>query len=189
VDLGVYTVDTWGARVGVPRAGVHIRRCLLVAASTAQRVPCTDGHAGQLVALLVFVVLDPDLDKYRRIDARDIVNAAMETVAGGVDEDVRADYLECYDGDRFVESMSYARRYPEQLPELAELLPLIETPVTVINGRHDRVVPLANAEFLVRRLPNSRLVIIDKGHFIWEEAPAEYASAVIETVTALAGGR
>ena len=131
----------------------------------------------QLGEPLASWVLDPDLDGYRRMDARDIVDAAMETIAGGVAKEVRADYLECYEGDRFVESMSYARRLSEQLPELAELLPLIETPVTVINGRHDRVVPLANAEFLVQRLPNSRLVIIDKGHFVWEEAPAEYASA------------
>jgi hypothetical protein len=56
---------------------------------------------------------------------------------------------------------------------LAGLLPQI----TIINGRHDRVVPLPNAEFLDQRLPTSRLVIIDAGHFVWEEAPAKYASA------------
>ena len=88
-------------------------------------------------------VLDPDLDKYRRIDPRAIVGAAMDTIAGGVPDDIRADYLDCYEGDRFVESMRYVRRYPEELPELAELLPQIATPVTIINGRHDRVVPLA----------------------------------------------
>ena len=88
-------------------------------------------------------------------------------------------------GDRFVESMRYARRYPEELPVLAELLPQIATPVTIINGLHDRVVPLANAEFLDERLPNSRVVVIDAGHFVWEEAPAEYASAVLEAI----GGR
>ena len=81
----------------------------------------------------------------------------MDTIAGGVPDDIRADYLACYDGDRFVESMRYVRSYPEELPELAELLPQIATPVTIINGRHDRVVPLANAEFLDERLPNSRL--------------------------------
>jgi pimeloyl-ACP methyl ester carboxylesterase len=56
-------------------------------------------------------------------------------------------------------------------------------PVTVINGSHDRVVPLANAEFLGERVPASRLVIIDAGHFVWEEAPADYASAVIDSIT------
>lgn len=99
-------------------------------------------------------------------------------------DEIRADYLDCYDGDRFVESMAYVRRYPEELPELAELLPQIPTPITIINGRHDRVVPLSNAEFLKARLPTSHLVIIDAGHFVWEEAPAEYAAGVLELITA-----
>jgi len=129
-------------------------------------------------------VLDPDLDKYRRMDPRAIVGLAVDTIAGGVPDNIRADYLSCYDGDRFVESMRYVRRYPEELPALAELLPHIATPVTIINGRHDRVVPLANAEFLDERLPTSRLAIIDAGHFVWEEAPAEYASIILDSITA-----
>jgi pimeloyl-ACP methyl ester carboxylesterase len=128
-------------------------------------------------------VLDPDLDKYRRIDPHVIVNTAMDTIAGGVPDDIRADYLACYEGDRFVESMRYARRYPEELPELAELLPQIAAPVTIINGRHDRVVPVANAEFLGERLPNSRVVLIDAGHFVWEEAPIEYAAIILDAAT------
>jgi len=127
-------------------------------------------------------VLDPDLDKYRRIDPRVIVNTAVDTIAGGVPDEIRADYLDCYDGDRFVESMRYVRRYPDELPALAELLPEIATPVTIVNGRHDPVVPLANAEFLDERLPDSRLAIIDAGHFVWEEAPAEYASIVLDAI-------
>jgi pimeloyl-ACP methyl ester carboxylesterase len=127
-------------------------------------------------------VLDPDLDKYRRIDPRVIVDTAMATIAGGVADDVRDDYRRSYAGDRFVESMRYARRYPEELPELAELLPQIKVPVTIINGRHDRVVPVGNAEFLHARLPNSRMVILDHGHFVWEEAPSEYAAAVLESI-------
>jgi pimeloyl-ACP methyl ester carboxylesterase len=137
----------------------------------------------QLGEPLASWVLDPDLDKYRRMDPRAIVGAAVDTIAGGVPDEIRADYLDCYDGDRFAESMRYVRRYPEELPELAELLPRIATPVTIINGRHDPVVPVANAEFLDERLPNSRLVIIDAGHFVWEEAPAEYAAAILDSLT------
>ena len=136
----------------------------------------------QLGEPLASWVLDRDLDKYRRMDPRAIVGVAVDTIAGGVPDDVRADYLDCYDGDRFVESMRYVRRYPEELPILAELLPQIATPVTIINGRHDRVVPVANAEFLHERLPDSRLAIIDAGHFVWEEAPAEYASIILDSI-------
>jgi pimeloyl-ACP methyl ester carboxylesterase len=128
-------------------------------------------------------VLDPDLDKYRRMDPRAIVAVAIDTIAGGVPDEVRADYLACYDGDRFVESMRYVRKYPEELPVLAELLPDIATPVTIINGRHDRVVPLSNAEFLHQRLPISRLEIIEAGHFVWEEAPTEYAAIILDAIT------
>jgi pimeloyl-ACP methyl ester carboxylesterase len=137
----------------------------------------------QLGEPLASWVFDPDLDKYRKMDPRAIVGAAVDTIAGGVPDGIRADYLACYDGDRFVESMRYVRRYPEELPALAALLPRITTPVTIINGRHDRVVPLANAEFLDARLPTSRLVIVDAGHFVWEEAPAEYASIVLDSIT------
>ena len=136
----------------------------------------------QLGEPLASWVLDPDLDKYRGMDPRAIVGVAVDTIAGGVPDNIRADYLSCYDGDRFVESMRYVRRYPEELPALAELLPHIATPVTIINGRHDRVVPLANAEFLDERLPTSRLAIIDAGHFVWEEAPTEYASIILDSI-------
>ena len=74
--------------------------------------------------------------------------------------------------------MRYVRSYPEELPVLAELLSQISTLVTIIEGVRDRVVPLANAQFLDERLPTSHLVVIDAGHFVWEETPAEYAAAL-----------
>jgi pimeloyl-ACP methyl ester carboxylesterase len=63
--------------------------------------------------------------------------------------------------------MRYARNYLAELPQLAELLPGIDLPVTIINGRHDRVVPPSNAAFLDERLPNGRVVLLDHGHFVW----------------------
>jgi len=136
----------------------------------------------QLGEPLASWVLDPDLSKYRAMDPRAIVGVAVDTIAGGIPDDIRADYLACYEGDRFVESMRYVRRYPEELPVLAELLPQIPTPVTIINGRYDRVVPLGNAEFLDERLPNSRVMVIDAGHFVWEEAPEKYASIILDSI-------
>jgi pimeloyl-ACP methyl ester carboxylesterase len=77
-----------------------------------------------------------------------------------------------------VESMRYVRAYPTELPILATLLGQIETPVKIINGRRDRVVPPVNAEYLHARLPRATVDIIDAGHFIWEDAADEYASIV-----------
>jgi pimeloyl-ACP methyl ester carboxylesterase len=136
----------------------------------------------QLGEPLASWVLDPDLDKYRRMDPRAIVGGALDTIAGGIPDDIRADYLACYDGDRFVESMRYARRYPQELPALARLLPQVTAPVTIINGCHDRVVPLANARFLHQRLPTSRILTVDAGHFAWEETPARYASIILDSI-------
>ncbi|MHB8234175.1 MAG: alpha/beta fold hydrolase [Solirubrobacteraceae bacterium] len=141
----------------------------------------------QLGEPLASWVLDPDLEKFRAMDPRAVVGAAIDKIAGGVDDAVRADYLDCYDGERFFESMLYVRRYPVELPELAELLPRITTPVTIINGRNDPVVPLSNAEYLDERLPSSRLAALDAGHMIWEEAPGEYASIVVDAITAPPG--
>jgi pimeloyl-ACP methyl ester carboxylesterase len=108
----------------------------------------------------------------------------VDAHAGGVADDIRADYLASYEGDRFAESMRYVRRHPEELPALAELLPHIETPVTVIASADDHLVPLANAQFLDERLSTSRLVVLEAGHFAWEESPNEYAATVLDSVAA-----
>jgi pimeloyl-ACP methyl ester carboxylesterase len=161
---------------------------LFAAAAHPERIASVIvGDGGAAIPLdlgepLLSWVTDPDLDKYRQMDPRAIVGGVIDGIAGRVPDEIRADYLDCYDGDRFAESIRYVQRYPQELPELAELLPQIATPVTLINGRHDPVVPTSNVEFLDERLPNSRVVLIDAGHFVWEEAPAEYASAVLDSV-------
>jgi pimeloyl-ACP methyl ester carboxylesterase len=179
VDLG--TPHIVGPDVGTSAA-------LFAAAAHPERIASVIVGSGgaavpiQLGGNLASWVLDPDFDKFRRMDARATVGASLDTHAGGLPDDIRADYLDCYDGDRFAESMRYVRTYPEELPALAALLPEITTPVTIINGRDDRAVPLANAQFLDERLPNSRVVVIDGGHFIWEDAPAEYASTILDAI-------
>src|SRR3954453_2973910 len=70
----------------------------------------------QLGEPLLSWVVDPDLDKYRRMDPRAIVDTAADTIAGGIPDATRDDYRASYAGDRFVESMRYVRRYPEELP-------------------------------------------------------------------------
>ena len=175
-------------RVHIVAPDVGTAAALFAAAARPERfATLTVGTGGVAVPLqlgepLASWVLDPDLEKYRRMDPRKIVNAAVDKIAGGVPDEIRGDYLDCYEGDRFFESMRYVCSYPEELPALAALLPQITTPVAVINGRNDPVGLVANAEFLHARLPDSRVVIIDAGHFIWEEEPAQYAAAVLESI-------
>jgi pimeloyl-ACP methyl ester carboxylesterase len=134
----------------------------------------------QLTGVLKEWVEAPDLEPYRRMDARQIVDAALSTIEGYTPSpEIREDYLSSYEGDRFVESMRYARAYTEQLPVLGGLLPDIQTPVRIVAGTKDQVVPPVNAEYLHERLPHSRVDFIkNAGHFCWEEKPDEYAALV-----------
>ena len=121
----------------------------------------------------------PDLERYRRADPRQIVAGALTSIERyALPEHVREDYLSSYDGDRFVESMRYVRSYATELPILRHLLAQIQAPVQIIAGARDTAVPPVNAEFLHQRLPNSKLDILDTGHFAWEDAAEEYAALV-----------
>jgi pimeloyl-ACP methyl ester carboxylesterase len=133
----------------------------------------------QLGGVLRDWVEAPDLEGYRRADPRQIVAGALTDIERyELPQFVREDYLSSYDGDRFVESMRYVRSYPTELPVLRDLLPEIQTPVQIIAGGRDPAVPPVNAEFLHERLPNSKLDIIDAGHFTWEDGADEYAALV-----------
>jgi pimeloyl-ACP methyl ester carboxylesterase len=133
----------------------------------------------QLGGVLKEWVEAPSLEPYRKIDGRQIVTAAIGTLERYTPTDAaREDFLSSYAGERFAESMRYVRTYPEQLRVLRDLLPAIETPVLIINGARDPVVPPVNAEYLHERLPRSKLQIIDAGHFIWEDAADQYAALV-----------
>lgn len=121
----------------------------------------------------------PDIDAFRSQDPRALIEGLIAPLGPAApDGDVVADYVESNKGDRFAESARYVRSYPEQLPRLAGLLPRVFTPVQIIAGGRDPIVPAANAEFLHARLPNSRLDVLDAGHLAWEEAPGEYGAII-----------
>jgi pimeloyl-ACP methyl ester carboxylesterase len=129
----------------------------------------------EVTGTLKEIIEAPDLSGLRAADGRDIVAGAL----GGIEhhtlpEAVREDYLASYAGDRFVESTAYVRSYPADLPVLAERLGDIRTPVQIIAGRHDPLVPPSNAEFLHARLAHSKLDILDTGHYTWEDGADDY---------------
>jgi pimeloyl-ACP methyl ester carboxylesterase len=133
----------------------------------------------QLGGVLKDWVEAPDLERFRSADPRQIVASAVSNIERyALPDPIRQDYLSAYEGDRFVESMRYVRAYPTDLPVLRDLLPGIQTPVQIIAGERDPVVPPSNAEFLDERLPNSKLDFIDAGHFTWEDGADRYAALV-----------
>lgn len=145
----------------------------------------TVGSGGTAVPLQLGGVLDEwvraeSLEPYRALGAKDIVKVAIGGIEGyTLPDEVREDYLAAYWDQRFVDQMPYVRAYPAELPVLGELLPGIETPVQILAGGKDPVVPPVNAEYLHERLPHSKLDLIDAGHFAWEENADDYARVLV----------
>jgi pimeloyl-ACP methyl ester carboxylesterase len=89
------------------------------------------------------------------------------------------DYQASSAGRRFIEAIAYVRAYPIDLPSLRAALPGIRTPVLGIWGAHDPIVPPGNADVLDRALPRTRSVLLDSGHFVWEDRAEDYAAAIL----------
>ena len=106
----------------------------------------------------------PDLDGYRSADPRQIVAGALTDIERYVLPDfVREDYLSCYGGDRFVESMRYVRSYPTELPDPARSAAGDPDARADHRRRARPAVPPVNAEYLHERLPTSKLDVLDAG--------------------------
>jgi pimeloyl-ACP methyl ester carboxylesterase len=145
----------------------------LVVGSGAAAVPLALG------GLLKDWVEAEDADEFCHADPQQLLISALAGIERYVlPEPVRQDYLLGCQGNRFAASLRYVRSYPAELPVLAGLLPRIHTPVQIIAGGRDSATPPVNAEFLHQRLPRSTLDLIDAGHFVWEDAAADYAALI-----------
>jgi pimeloyl-ACP methyl ester carboxylesterase len=176
-------VGTPAALFAAARHPGRIRSLVVGSAGTAYPLE-VDGTLKELIEA-------PDIEAFRSLDPEALIAGLVaplgpDAPAAGI----IADYVESSRADRFAESARYVRSYPEQLPLLADLLPQIFTPVQIITGRNDPIVPVANAEFLHARLPNSRLDVLDAGHLAWEEAPEDYGAIIAAWVNGgyLSGG-
>jgi len=134
----------------------------------------------QVGGVLKDIIDAPNLDAFRAIDSRIAIGSALDVSYEHykLPDEVREDYLHSYEGDRFVESMRYVRRYPQELPLLQKLLAEIQTPVQIINSSRDELVPLGNGEYLHERLPNNKFDVLDAVHFPWEDAADQYAAII-----------
>jgi len=175
-------IDEWG--LGHPHVvgpDVGTGAALFAASEDVDRFPSAVVGSGgasfplEVSGALKEMIEAPDLSGFGAVDGRDIVARALEGIERHtLPEAVREDYLTSYAGERFIESAAYVRSYPTHLPVLAERLGDIRTPVQIIAGRHDPLVPPSNAEFLHERLPDSKLDILETGHYTWEDGADDY---------------
>jgi pimeloyl-ACP methyl ester carboxylesterase len=124
------------------------------------------------------------LEPYTALTGEQFVRGALENMTKyKLPDFALQDYLASYEGTRFWDAVDFIRAYPQSLPRLAKRLPEIVTPCQIIVGRHDPFVPVSNAEGLRKGLPKSNLSVVECGHFVWEDAAAEYAKLACDFIT------
>ena len=184
-------IDEWG--LGAPHVvgpDVGAAAALFLAATAPDRVTSLTVGGGAVRypidagGALKDVIEAPDLDVVRALDARTNIGYAVQAGAGSDSEpEVHEDYVSAYDLGRFAESARFVRHYPEQNPVLRDLLPTITTPVQILAGKGDDLVPWSNNQFLADNLPHNEAHPLDAGHFAWEEASDEYARLLVNWIS------
>lgn len=91
---------------------------------------------------------------------------------------VLEDYRQASAGRRFEDATNFVRAYPRDLPRLERVLGEIETPILILVGRDDPIVPPENGRFLAARLLRNRYLELDGGHLVWEDTPELYAAEI-----------
>ncbi len=184
-------INEWD--LGVPHVvgpDVGIAAALFLAAAAPDRVTSLTVGGGAVRypidagGALKDVIEAPDLDVVRASDARTNIGYAVQPAASADTEpEIHEDYVSAYDLGRFAESARFVRHYPQQNPVLRDLLPTITTPVQILAGKHDDLVPWSNNQFLADHLPHTEVHPLDAGHFAWEEASEEYAELLAAWIT------
>jgi len=97
-------------------------------------------------------------------------DAADEYWKAYADEARRRGQLELYRSGDFEKLAAYEGR-----------LAALELPALVVWGEDDPFAPVAGAHRFVRELPGARLCVLpERGHFVWEDAPQDAATEVVD---------
>jgi pimeloyl-ACP methyl ester carboxylesterase len=130
------------------------------------------------------IVNAPSLEPFKNLTGEQFVRGAIENMKQyKLPDSALQDYLASYAGSRFFEAMAFVRDYPRSLPRLANRLHEITVPCQITVGRNDPFVPVSNAKGLQRALPKNKLDVLDCGHFVWEDAAAEYGKLACNFIT------
>ena len=112
-----------------------------------------------------------------------VLNLIKSGTTHSIPEDVLQDYRMAAAGLRWETQVNFVRAYKSELPELKKSLKEIQTPVLLIGGANDPIVPPANGRLLADHLPHNSYLLLDSGHFAWEEKPDDYGGSVRQWVS------
>jgi pimeloyl-ACP methyl ester carboxylesterase len=116
---------------------------------------------------------------FAAIDGADAVSNYLTQASQITPAAIIDDFRRASAGRRFEDAAQYVRAYKEDLPLLEQRLAQIRTPVLVIAGKNDPIVPPANNQLLADRLPRNRLSLLEAAHRAWEEATENYCNEII----------
>jgi pimeloyl-ACP methyl ester carboxylesterase len=129
------------------------------------------------------IVNAPSLEPFKDLTGEQFVRGALENMKKyKLPAYALEDYMASYAGDRFWHAMAFIRDYSNSLPRLAKRLADITVPCQITVGRQDPFVAVSNAEDLHKGLPKSNLNVLDCGHFVWEDAAAEYGTLACDFI-------
>jgi pimeloyl-ACP methyl ester carboxylesterase len=127
------------------------------------------------------IIETKDLEPYKKVSPTDAINSSLSELKHYIlPDDIRADYIASYADGRLFDAFKMLRSFEKDLQLLQVWLDKLPVTVQIIWGRHDPIALLENAYVLNRRLPNSKLDILDTGHYAWEDGSEEFA-AIVET--------
>jgi pimeloyl-ACP methyl ester carboxylesterase len=122
-----------------------------------------------------------DLEPYKKVSPEDAINNSLsELKQYHLLDEIRADYISSYTDGRLFEAFQILRSFEKDLQLLQVWLDKLPVAVQIIWGRHDPIALVENAFILNRRLPNSKMNILNTGHYAWEECWEEFAAIIEE---------
>ena len=119
----------------------------------------------------------------------DALAQILRSVSTGMDDDDLAEYATAIStpAHRSAVLELYRSGDFEKLEPYEGRLAALGVPVSVLWGAEDPFAPVASAHRLAKELPGAELTILDGvGHFVFDDAPEETASAVVAWLRRLA---
>jgi pimeloyl-ACP methyl ester carboxylesterase len=172
--FGIHRMHAVGPDVGTPALlfAAARRPSLFQSLVVGGGAMSTELAAGGLKALI-----GAPAGTFDKLEGGDIaVQFVSQSAASATPPAVMQDYRLSSAGHRFADAAKFVQAYPRDLPRLNVSLPNIDTPVLVLAGRDDPIVPPSNGELLAKHLPHCRHELLEGGHLIWEDAAQAYAA-------------